>query len=236
VKKAGFWASFAAHAGLLGAAAAIRGGARPAPEPAPPALSLSALEEAPIESAAEPAQPEPDGPAFEEAPLLLPAEPPPEPSIPEGIESVATPPPAVREEPRLPATLRRLPVPLPRRARAPEPAPPPRTPEPPAARPPLPERAGGLFVAARPTRGACPPPAYPEEARLRGVEGRAILRLSIDATGRVASAELVESSGSASLDAAALDAARGWRFEPATLDGRPCPSSLRIPVRFVLSS
>lgn len=47
---------------------------------------------------------------------------------------------------------------------------------------------------------------YPREAVERGLEGRAILLLHLDASGRIQSAEVASSSGHAILDDAALQA------------------------------
>jgi protein TonB len=82
--------------------------------------------------------------------------------------------------------------------------------------------------------GALPAPRYPSAARSRGWEGRVVLLLSIDAAGRVLSAEVAESSGRPSLDDAALAAARDWTFAPALCDDAPVAGSLRVPVRFSL--
>lgn len=80
-----------------------------------------------------------------------------------------------------------------------------------------------------------PPPSYPLSARRRGIEGRVELRLAIDASGRTVSVALARSSGFDSLDAAALEAAAGWRFHPARRGGSPVASELRVPIRFQLT-
>ena len=46
--------------------------------------------------------------------------------------------------------------------------------------------------------------------------------------------QLAESSGYASLDEAALDALRRWRFQPALRDGQPIPAWVTVPVIFSL--
>ncbi len=58
-------------------------------------------------------------------------------------------------------------------------------------------------------------PVYPPEARRQGLEGNVKVRIRISDSGRVAAAEILRSSGHASLDRAALQAARCWRFDPA---------------------
>jgi len=80
-----------------------------------------------------------------------------------------------------------------------------------------------------------PPPSYPLSARRRGIEGRVVLHVAIDAAGRAVSVTLARSSGFDSLDTAALEAAAGWRFHPARRDGSPVASEMRVPIRFQLT-
>lgn len=80
----------------------------------------------------------------------------------------------------------------------------------------------------------CPAPAYPRLARQRELEGVALLLLQVGADGRVLQVRLLESSGHAILDEAALSAARAWRLTPATADGVAVAGALRVPLRFRL--
>ena len=57
-------------------------------------------------------------------------------------------------------------------------------------------------------------PEYPEEARRRNEEGTVTCRLTIDSDGRVIEVEVILSSGSKALDAAATRTLKRWRFEP----------------------
>jgi TonB family protein len=59
---------------------------------------------------------------------------------------------------------------------------------------------------------------------------RTRLALVVDANGRVESARLV-STETSYYDAGALEAVRGWRFEPARLAGRPVPATVDVVVR-----
>ncbi len=81
--------------------------------------------------------------------------------------------------------------------------------------PAAPAPVGGAFrpEVPSPLPGENPAPDYPEVARLRRVQGTVLLRLAVDAAGRVAACEMVRSSGSALLDAAARRAATRWRFD-----------------------
>lgn len=78
------------------------------------------------------------------------------------------------------------------------------------------------------------PPVYPPQARRFGREGEVVLRLSIDAAGRLLAAEVVKEGG-AGFDAAALAAVRASSYRPALLAGQPVPSRALLRVRFQLS-
>ena len=75
-----------------------------------------------------------------------------------------------------------------------------------------------------------PPPAIPEAARREGRGGAVILVVYLDDAGEIAGVRALE--GPEDLAAAALDAARGWRFLPGTLDGNPIPVALEVRVAF----
>ncbi|WP_421876069.1 TonB family protein [Pacificispira sp.] len=80
-----------------------------------------------------------------------------------------------------------------------------------------------------------PPPRYPYSARIKGWEGRVVLLVLVDATGRVVSVEIAESAGRRTLDNAARDAVLGWIFEPGRKAGFPVKTTVRVPIRFQLS-
>jgi TonB family protein len=77
-------------------------------------------------------------------------------------------------------------------------------------------------------------PKYPWRCKLQGHQGVAIVEIEVEAGGRAGGVRLVQSAGCAALDAAAVDAARRARFVPATRNGRPIASSIRLPFRFQL--
>jgi protein TonB len=79
-------------------------------------------------------------------------------------------------------------------------------------------------------------PAYPESALRRREQGRVVLRVSVSVDGTPIEVGLAETSGHASLDAAALVAVRQWRFSPATQAGRAVPAIAEVPVRFRLDN
>lgn len=84
-------------------------------------------------------------------------------------------------------------------------------------------------------RTAPRPPVYPRRARDLGQEGTAMVRVKLDHAGNPAEISLLESSGYALLDHAAIRAARGWQFEPERRGGRPVTAFVHIPVRFALN-
>jgi protein TonB len=95
-----------------------------------------------------------------------------------------------------------------------------------------PSAPGGAPPSALPAAGRLvpvhrPPLGYPPEALRRGLGGRATVEVTVDARGLVTSARLVDSSGHAILDQAALHSAGAWRFAPPGHERRA-----RIPFRF----
>jgi protein TonB len=76
-------------------------------------------------------------------------------------------------------------------------------------------------------------PAYTQEARDANVAGKVRVELSVDASGHVASARVLEGLGHG-LDEAALAAARAATFEPATRCGKAAPATFVIAMRFTL--
>jgi protein TonB len=78
------------------------------------------------------------------------------------------------------------------------------------------------------------PMVYPPALLEQGIEGRVLLRLYVDAQGRMIpdSTRIAESSGYPALDSAALTGARELRFSPALRNGRPVSAPFLQPVHF----
>jgi TonB family protein len=76
-----------------------------------------------------------------------------------------------------------------------------------------------------------PTPRYPPLARIANVQGDVVLKITIDAKGRVEQVEPLE--GPPVLYSTAVDYYKFWSFEPAVLEGVPArvQSSLRMPFR-----
>lgn len=75
-------------------------------------------------------------------------------------------------------------------------------------------------------------PDYPRRALESGTEGTTIVRANVSTSGNVTAAEVHQSSGNASLDAAAVKAVRGWAFVPAARNGKNIESIVQVPVNF----
>jgi len=141
---------------------------------------------------------------------------------------------------------------LPKEASAPPPAftiaaPEPRAaPEPPAAREPSREVARGAPKGdTAPAEKITPPvftaaylrnpqPVYPLSARRRGEQGTVVLKVLVTREGAAASVDVEKTSGHSSLDHAALEAVRKWRFAPARRGAEPIESSVLVPIVFRL--
>jgi periplasmic protein TonB len=79
-----------------------------------------------------------------------------------------------------------------------------------------------------------PRPAYPMSARRRGEQGTVLLKVLVTREGTAATVSVETSSGSKSLDEAALEAVRKWRFVPAKRGAQPVEEWYEIPLVFKL--
>ena len=105
--------------------------------------------------------------------------------------------------------------------------------------------ARNLQATAAPAAGSCeepvvkakaismPHPAYTDEAREAQIEGKVRVELTLDESGKVTKATVVESLGHG-LDEAAVAAVREATFSPATQCGKPVASTFTVAVRFAL--
>ena len=80
-----------------------------------------------------------------------------------------------------------------------------------------------------------PKPEYPDRARREGKEGRVVLRVLVDEQGKSKSVAVNDSSGSESLDRAAAEAIKLWRFSPARYGGKLVESWVKVPIDFRLT-
>ncbi len=80
-----------------------------------------------------------------------------------------------------------------------------------------------------------PKPKYPEAARKEGWEGTVLLRVLVDREGKSRLVEVSRSSGFKTLDRAAMETVKVWRFHPAHYGERLVESWVKIPVVFSLA-
>lgn len=80
-----------------------------------------------------------------------------------------------------------------------------------------------------------PPPTYPREALMAGVEGTVVLKVLVDVDGTPLEVEIQRSSGNRRLDdAAKRQVLRKWKFRPAMREGRAIQVYGLVPVNFSL--
>lgn len=75
-------------------------------------------------------------------------------------------------------------------------------------------------------------PVYPSLAKNQRISGDVRVDALVDAAGRVTTAKVI--SGPALLQQSAMDAIRSWKYQPATLDGKPVPMHLTVTLQFRL--
>lgn len=85
--------------------------------------------------------------------------------------------------------------------------------------------------------GTRQPPVYPVEAIKNHEQGTVVLKVHVDSHGKPTSFAYDpdnSTTSSQSLINAAIKAAKQWRFNPATKDGKPVAGWVRVPVTFAL--
>jgi periplasmic protein TonB len=195
----------------------------PAP-PEPPPEATPPPPEPPV-VAAEPPPPAPEAPAAA-------SEPPPPPPVPQKHAAKKPPKPAPRHQEAPRPTEAYIPsVP----SQPPAPVPPPQTPM--AATPvpaPVPSPEASAGYRALLSAWLESHKRYPDTARQRGEEGRAVLRFSVDRSGRVLDFTLTSSSGYPDLDESLEDMMRGATLPPFPA-GIPQPRmDVSVTIRFSL--
>lgn len=88
--------------------------------------------------------------------------------------------------------------------------------------------------ASLPTPISQPKPSYPREALRNNETGTVYLRVTVDETGEPIDVVVSRSSRSRSLDRAATQAVKRWRFRPAQRDGRAVTATVDVPIAFSL--
>ncbi len=94
---------------------------------------------------------------------------------------------------------------------------------------------GGRVVPASPDdRFRNRPPIYPREAAMRGEHGAVVILIHVSENGVATGVDVMETSGVASLDKAAVDAVLKWHFRPALHEGLAVPFAMRF--RFIFDA
>jgi protein TonB len=84
---------------------------------------------------------------------------------------------------------------------------------------------------------SCPersPPDYPSLSMRLNEQGRIVLRVELDADGKITGVSIKTSSGFLRLDDAAMNAVKTWHCKPALRDGIPTPAIALQPFDFIL--
>lgn len=77
-------------------------------------------------------------------------------------------------------------------------------------------------------------PRYPSVLKAAGIEGEAVLRVTIDETGKVAKTEAVKYTHPGFVDAA-TEAVKQWEFSPSVKDGKAIKAEVTVPFKFKLA-
>ncbi len=77
-----------------------------------------------------------------------------------------------------------------------------------------------------------PTPAYPAEAKRKNIQGKVLVLVMVKTDGTPAEVLLSRSSGHQSLDEAAIESVKEWRFIPARKGNKTVQASVIVPVEF----
>jgi protein TonB len=91
---------------------------------------------------------------------------------------------------------------------------------------------GQVEVAPRPVERE--PPSFPPRARALGQSGWVAVVFVVDIDGTTQDVSVVESVPPGVFDDAAVEAVKGWRFEPGRVEGAPVPVRVRQSLKFAL--
>lgn len=75
-------------------------------------------------------------------------------------------------------------------------------------------------------------PTYPSSLLKKGVGGKVLITCTVDATGRVISTTIKQSSGHPDLDKAAINAVNKWKFKPGVKGGKSIKATCVVPFNF----
>ncbi|MEQ6342504.1 MAG: energy transducer TonB [Gammaproteobacteria bacterium] len=154
-------------------------------------------------------------------------------------------PPLPVQRPVEPITRPATPLPMPVEQRVAEPVKPAEITPPPAPAAPEEPKAAPIKVAPvaeiePPSFGAAylnnPPPEYPAAAKRLGLQGTVLLRVLVSPAGLPEKIGIMTSSGSPSLDDAAIKTVKQWTFVPARQGDHAVAGSVNVPIRYSLTN
>jgi len=96
------------------------------------------------------------------------------------------------------------------------------------------DRAGALVDELPKKLDSNPAPPYPADAYARRQQGSVLLEVRVNERGDVERVKIAETSGVESLDRAAQDTVRRWRFRPAKRNAVAVPFTVTVPIRFAI--
>ncbi|HZP81228.1 MAG TPA: TonB family protein [Chthonomonadaceae bacterium] len=108
---------------------------------------------------------------------------------------------------------------------------PPKSATPPA--PPPEVKKEPVFTEAEPVQS--PQPTLPDDLRAETLDKTCVAEFIVGADGTPTNVKITQSTGNDELDRIALETARQWRFKPATRDGQPIESRVRLHIQFQVS-
>lgn len=92
-----------------------------------------------------------------------------------------------------------------------------------------------VFTAAAPLGENQPKPTIPDDLRSDTLDKTFVAEFTVGEDGTPMQVKAVQSTGNDELDRLALEAAKKWRFKPATRDGQPVVGKVRLFIEFQVS-
>lgn len=80
-----------------------------------------------------------------------------------------------------------------------------------------------------------PQPSIPDDLRTDALDKTFVAEFVVSASGTPSDVKVAQSTGNDELDRLALDTAKKWKFKPATRDGQPIESRIRLHIEFQVS-
>lgn len=77
-----------------------------------------------------------------------------------------------------------------------------------------------------------PSPVIPDDLRVDALDSTVVVQFMVSSDGSPSEVKVTTSSGNEELDSLALEAAKKWRFKPATRDGQPIESRVILHIEF----